>query len=137
MSKARSKPWEHAKSGEGSASDPLAARFVESLSYDTRLYDADIRGSLAHAAMLRELALSQGGIVMPGYTHLQRAQPICLGGELMAWHAMFSRDRDEFLRLSGTPSPGNPSGESLSPLGSGAAAGSSLPLDRDMTAAAL
>ena len=46
------KPWESAKHGEGSATDPLAARFVESLSYDTRLYAADIRGSLAHARML-------------------------------------------------------------------------------------
>jgi len=46
------KPWESAKHGEGSATDPLAARFVESLSYDTRLYGADIRGSLAHARML-------------------------------------------------------------------------------------
>src|SRR5688572_19637276 len=51
MNQTSAKPWEHAKSGEGSASDPLAMRFVESLSYDTRLYEADIRGSLAHAAM--------------------------------------------------------------------------------------
>ena len=51
------KPWEHAKSGEGSATDPLAARFVESLSYDTRLYGADIRGSIAHARMLADVKL--------------------------------------------------------------------------------
>ncbi len=51
-----SKPWEHAKSS-GSEADALAARFVESLSYDTRLYDVDIRGSLAHARMLREVGL--------------------------------------------------------------------------------
>ena len=50
-------PWEHAKSGEGSATDPLAARFVESLSYDTRLYGADIRGSIAHARMLADVKL--------------------------------------------------------------------------------
>lgn len=54
------KPWEHAKSGEGSATDPLAARFVESLSYDTRLYAADIRGSLAHAQMLAKVGLISG-----------------------------------------------------------------------------
>lgn len=51
------KPWEHAKAGEGSATDPLAARFVESLSYDTRLYAADIRGSIAHAQMLAQVGL--------------------------------------------------------------------------------
>ncbi len=51
------KPWESAKGGEGSQTDPLAARFVESLSYDTRLFDVDIRGSLAHARMLRAVGL--------------------------------------------------------------------------------
>src|SRR5688572_5056528 len=52
-----SKPWEHAKTGEGSAADPLAARFVESLSYDRRLYKHDIRGSIAHARMLEKVGL--------------------------------------------------------------------------------
>lgn len=51
------KPWEHAKSGEGSATDPLAARFVESLSYDRRLYKHDIAGSIAHARMLKQVGL--------------------------------------------------------------------------------
>jgi len=233
------KPWEHAKSGEGSATDPLAARFVESLSYDTRLYAADIRGSIAHARMLagvglistedlaaierglgsikleieaaaagvravgvagawpgwkvdledvhmcieaaliemigepgrrlhtgrsrndqvaldlrlwlrdeaapaveaaldellaafEGLAQRQGTIVLPTYTHLQRAQPATLGAECMAWWAMFGRDvelcrsqlRDELGLMS-------------SPLGSGAVAGSVLPLDRGATATAL
>src|SRR5690606_28728221 len=49
---AAAKPWEHAKAGEGSATDELATRFVESLSYDRRLYKHDIAGSRAHAAML-------------------------------------------------------------------------------------
>ena len=51
------KPWEHAKSAGGSGGDPLAARFVESLSYDRRLYKHDIAGSIAHARMLRHVGL--------------------------------------------------------------------------------
>lgn len=50
------KPWEHAKSA-GSEEDTLAARFVESLSYDTRLYKHDIAGSIAHARMLCHVEL--------------------------------------------------------------------------------
>lgn len=70
---------------------------------------------------LEELAERDGGIVMPSYTHVQRAQPICLGGELMAWHAMFERDLADVSRLAHAD---------VSPLGSGAVAGSLLPLDR-------
>ncbi len=229
------KPWEHAKHAEGSSSDPLAARFVESLSYDTRLYAADIRGSLAHARMLARAGLitredyaaidrglaqitreiesapagpqavgvdgawpgwkveledvhmcieaalvekigdagrklhtgrsrndqvaldlrlwlrdagaelaqglaevqdafvrvaeGQGDVLLPSYTHLQRAQPIVVGAECMAWWAMFDRDR-RWLESMRTFADGL----SASPLGSGAVAGSTLPLDRGMTA---
>lgn len=232
------KPWESAKAGEGSQLDPLAARFVESLSYDTRLYAADIRGSIAHARMLLHIGLlsthelaeierglgeiraeietapagpsavgvpgawpgwkveledvhmcveaalvekigdpgrklhtgrsrndqvaldlrlwlrdacgelgthldtlrvslvnlakSQGDIVIPSYTHMQRAQPSCVGAEAMAWWAMFDRDRAFLSRLAE-----DPLGIGQSPLGSGAIAGSLLPLDRAHTASAL
>lgn len=232
------KPWEHAKHGEGSASDPLAARFVESLSYDTRLYDADIRGSVAHARMLAKvglistkdlaeierglaevkreiesapagpnavgvagawpgwkveledvhmcveaaltakvgdagrrlhtgrsrndqvaldlrlwlrdaceraaaatdalgaafagLAARQGDVPLPTYTHLQRAQPACVGAEAMAWHAMFARDGRLLRSMTGWDD-----GLAASPLGSGAVAGSTLALDRRMTASEL
>lgn len=239
MSHSTHKPWEHAKAG-GSESDALATRFVESLSYDTRLYDADIRGSIAHARMLESvglispddlvaiergladikreiesapagptavgnppgqggtwpgwkveledvhmcieaalvekigdpgrrlhtarsrndqvaldlrlwlrdacaalagkldavlrafesLAQRQGDIVMPSYTHLQRAQPSTVGGELAAWHAMLARDRAEFARLASAAAAENP-------LGSGAVAGTSLPIDRTRTTEAL
>jgi argininosuccinate lyase len=79
---------------------------------------------------LEDLAERDGDIILPGYTHLQRAQPICAGGELMAWHAMLARDRADLLRLGRE-------GISENPLGSGAVAGSSLSLDRDATTASL
>ncbi len=227
-----SKPWEHAKSGQGSGADPLATRFVSSLSYDYRLYRHDIAGSVAHARMLchiglitaDELGQIEGGLneilteieaaeaqtgsaagwsgwkeqledvhmcieaaliektgdagrklhtgrsrndqvaldlklwikdaasqlqvkintlsyafltlaqrdgrmVMPSYTHFQRAQPIIVGAELVAWINAFDRSRDR-LALLWTLNRGNP-------LGSGAIAGTGLPIDRDHTAAAL
>ena len=215
------KPWEHVQ-GEGSAGDPLAARFVASLDYDTRLYKVDIRGSLAHAAMLEKVGLitadelaeiqrglneieseiesAPGGItawpgwkieledvhmcieaaliektgdagrklhtgrsrndqvaldlvewcisavdelnqkyvailraylslaerfghvVMPSFTHLQRAQPIVAGGEIIAWMVAFDRCWERARNLLDDAC--------VFPLGSGAIAGSSLPLDR-------
>ncbi|MBE6905499.1 MAG: argininosuccinate lyase [Ruminococcaceae bacterium] len=67
--------------------------------------------------------------VMPGYTHLQRAQPITFGHHLMAYAYMLARDvgrmRDAAKRM-----------EEL-PLGSGALAGTTYPIDRQMTAKAL
>jgi argininosuccinate lyase len=229
------KPWEHAKSG-GSEADPVAARFVESLSYDTRLYAVDIEGSIAHARMLHHVGLlagnelaaieqglreiraeiesspdgptavgtpgawpgwrtdledvhmcieaalierigdagrklhtgrsrndqvaldlrlwlreaaaevarrlgecqaslaalsaAQGSIVMPAYTHMQRAQPIRLSAELLAWHEMLGSDRREMERLAER-------GRQDCPLGAGAVAGSSLPLDRAYAAGLL
>ena len=76
-----------------------------------------------------ELADRDGKIVMPSYTHLQRAQPIVVGGELMAWVAALDRARRRVLALTGI--------NRRNPLGSGAIAGSSLPIDRAHTAAAL
>jgi argininosuccinate lyase len=67
--------------------------------------------------------------VMPGFTHLQSAQPVTLGHHLMAYHEMIARDRSRFadarVRMN------------LSPLGSAALAGTGFPIDREMTAAAL
>ena len=216
------KPWEHTKSGEGSASDPLAARFVSSLDYDKRLYTHDIQGSIAHARMLEHVKLitaddlkeierglneikaeideqgdawpgwkveledvhmcveaaliektgdagrklhtgrsrndqvaldlqlwindsenviyqkfqslflafvgladRYGEVVMPSYTHLQRAQPIVVGSELMAWLRAFHLAVDRFGLNDGDHWNCH--------LGSGAIAGSALPLDRNNT----
>jgi len=65
-------------------------------------------------------------VIMPGYTHLQRAQPVRLGHHLMAYFQMFRRDwerfRDATVRLDEMP------------LGSAALAGTTFPIDRDMVA---
>ncbi|MEZ5734922.1 MAG: argininosuccinate lyase [Novosphingobium sp.] len=67
--------------------------------------------------------------IMPGFTHLQTAQPVTLGHHLMAYYEMVSRDRSRFadarVRLNKCP------------LGSAALAGTGFPLDREMTAEAL
>ncbi len=67
--------------------------------------------------------------VMPGFTHLQTAQPVTWGHHMMAYVEMFGRDlsrvRDARARMN------------ESPLGAAALAGTSFPIDRDMTAAAL
>ena len=224
------KPWEHAKNGTGSQADPLAARFVESLSYDRRMYKHDIAGSIAHARMLYkveliteddlaqiekglaeieaeieaagddygaswpgwkveledvhmcieaaliekvgdagrklhtgrsrndqvaqdlvewtsdashlvmeghnklalafiDLAKRFGTVVMPSYTHLQRAQPIVVGGEVSGWISALDVARERYANLLANS-------ESVV-LGSGAIAGSSLPLDRIETATQL
>jgi argininosuccinate lyase len=90
----------------------------------------DIDGALAafqHA--LAEKALAHAATVMPGLTHLQTAQPVTFGHHLLAYVEMVARDRGRFAdarrRLN------------ESPLGAAALAGTSFPIDRDMTAQAL
>ena len=67
--------------------------------------------------------------VMPGFTHLQSAQPVTLGHHLMAYHEMIARDLSRFADARARMN--------RSPLGSAALAGTGFPIDRDMTAAAL
>ena len=214
------KSWEKRLAGQ---TDELAVDFVESLSYDRRLYKYDIAGSIAHAEMLTEqkligraeLAEIKKGLfeiseeivagkfkfdklhedihmaiehaliekvgdagarlhtgrsrndqvatdmrlwmrdeievvhtritmlqkalvklagrytddVMAAYTHLQRAQPVVIGAYLMSFVEQLSRD---YARLKNCRKLLN-----ISPLGAGAVAGSTLPLDRQKTAEAL
>jgi argininosuccinate lyase len=79
--------------------------------------------------VLAEKAIAHAGTVMPGFTHLQTAQPVTFGHHLLAYVEMAARDRG---RLADARKRLNES-----PLGSGALAGTSFPLDRDMTARAL
>jgi argininosuccinate lyase len=82
---------------------------------------ADADASLvAFAAAILEHAAADATTPMPGYTHLQRAQPITLGHHLLAWAEMLERDRARFAFACGQAQP--------SPLGAGALAGSTLPL---------
>ena len=67
--------------------------------------------------------------IMPGYTHLQSAQPVTLGHHLMAYHEMLARDASRFTDARARAN--------LSPLGSAALAGTSFPIDRHATARAL
>jgi len=67
--------------------------------------------------------------ILPGFTHLQPAQPVTLGHHLMAYVEMFSRDRSRFADARARLNE--------SPLGAAALAGTPYPLDREMTAKAL
>jgi argininosuccinate lyase len=77
-------------------------------------------------ASLVELAEANKAVVMPGYTHLQQAQPVLLAHHLLAYFDMFQRDKERFhdcLRRT-----------DVLPLGSGALAGVPYPLDREFAA---
>lgn len=80
-------------------------------------------------AVLLDRACEHAATIMPGFTHLQAAQPVSLGHHLLAYVEMLGRDRGRFAdgrrRLNECP------------LGAAALAGTSFPIDRDATAAAL
>lgn len=106
----------------------------EQVALDLRLYCLDLRPALESAlhALVRtfaHFAQQHADVLIPGYTHLQRAQPVSLGHHALAFAEMLARDR---ARLAGAY-------ERLSvlPLGSGALAGCSFPLDREALARAL
>jgi len=221
MSASPDKPEKSWQARIGEATDATAQKFVESISYDRRIYKQDIAGSIAHATMLAKVGLITDAerdaiieglksiehdiesgnfvfdesledihmvvedalikrigepgkklhtgrsrndqvildlhiwiistvyaeiiprlkdlersfygladrskdVVMPSFTHLQRAQPISAGAEAWAWNCLFANDHDRILSLT------EMHGEN--PLGSGAIAGTSLPLDRGFAA---
>ena len=79
--------------------------------------------------VLVEIADVHIGVVMPGYTHLQVAQPVLFAHHIMAYHEMFTRDQERFadaLRRM-----------DVSPLGAGALAGTGFPIDTRKTASQL
>ena len=101
---------------------------------DTHLIARDladeILASLAKLeAVLLDRAQGEFGVVMPGYTHMQPAQPVLLSHHLLAYFWMFNRD---FRRVSAAREAAN-----VCPLGAAALAGTTYPLDRHMTAEAL
>ena len=101
---------------------------------DLRLYvrawiDAADAALAALQLTLARKAEKHFDLVMPGFTHLQAAQPVTFGHHLLAYVEMLARDRG---RLSGARTRLNES-----PLGAAALAGTSFPVDRHMTAAAM
>ena len=92
-------------------------------------FDAAIAGLEALMKVLLVQAEEGADIVMPGFTHLQVAQPVTWGHHMMAYVEMFARDKsrmeDARVRMN------------ESPLGAAALAGTAYPIDRDMTASAL
>jgi len=117
----------------GQAGDKLhtARSRNDQVALDMRLYLRDESQHLV--ALLTDLqkgfvtlAREYLGVIMPGYTHLQRAQPVLLAHHLLAYYEMFARDK---ARLHDCMKRIN-----VLPLGSCALAGTSLPIDRDFVA---
>ncbi len=106
----------------------------DQVALDERLFitGACDRCGAALAALMRALIMQarrHEATLLPGYTHLQRAQPVSLAHHLLAYVEMLDRDRQRFSEVRARAA--------VSPLGSGALAGSTLPLDRARAAAAL
>ena len=101
---------------------------------DLRLY---LRGEIDHA--IGEISRLQTGLltlaeahtetIMPGFTHLQVAQPVTFGHHLMAWYEMLERDYQRLLDCRARLN--------LSPLGAAALAGTTFPINRQATATAM
>lgn len=101
---------------------------------DTRLYAKELCRELMGANLklrktLLALAAQNEEVLLPGYTHLQHAQPVLLAHHFMAYYWMFTRD---FNRLRQAFDAAD-----MNPLGSAALAGTTYPLDRDATTRAL
>ena len=106
----------------------------DQVSVDLRLYTKETIVDLAIGlrgvqTALVDLAENYQNVVMPGYTHLQRAQPVLFAHHMLAYFEMFQRDIERFhdcLRRT-----------DVMPLGSGALAGVAYPIDREFLAAEL
>ncbi len=103
----------------------------DQVALDMRLYLRDETGAIlgllnAFKAALLELAVKNASVIMPGYTHLQRAQPVLFGHHMLAYYEMFKRDSSRLMdclkRLDELP------------LGAGALAGSPYRLNRKLAA---
>jgi argininosuccinate lyase len=91
--------------------------------------DAIVTEILRLQGALVDLAEREADTIMPGFTHLQTAQPVTFGHHLLAWYEMLDRDRE---RLGDCRRRLN-----RSPLGAAALAGTSYPIDRALTASLL
>ena len=123
-----------ARIGESGKKLHTARSRNDQVAVDLRMYMrkkcGEVRKSLgALISALKEKAKANFGAVMPGYTHLQRAQPITFAHHMLAYCMMFLRDAE---RISDAEARLN-----VSPLGSCALSGTTYPIDREFTAAQL
>ncbi|MBI4338685.1 MAG: argininosuccinate lyase, partial [Chloroflexi bacterium] len=103
----------------------------DQVAVDMRLYTKEaIQASLAHIRdfqrSLLDLAEAHKEVLLPGYTHLQRAQPVLLAHHLLAYFHMLQRDKERFQECYRRAD--------VLPLGSGALAGVPYPVDREFLA---
>ena len=103
----------------------------DQVALDLRMYCKDEITSLCAAVkdlltVLLTLAEDYKEIIMPGYTHMQKAQPVYFSHHMLAYFEMFRRDYDRLLDCFRRTN--------VMPLGSGALAGTTYPLDRDFVA---
>jgi argininosuccinate lyase len=106
----------------------------DQIATDMRLFFKQACGVLAGKVKAAERALlavatANRDVLIPGYTHLQRAQPVFLAHHLFAWMEMLDRDRIRFGEVAARAN--------WCPLGSGAIAGTTLPINREYTAKVL
>ncbi len=109
-----------------SRNDQVATDMRLWFKYATAILAEKILG--AQRALLT-VATANRDVLIPGYTHLQRAQPVYLAHHLFAWLEMLERDRARFADVAAHAN--------WCPLGAGAIAGTTLPIDREFTAKAL
>ncbi len=103
----------------------------DQIALDERLYLKDVVGRIGDGLRrVQEVLVARGGetldAAVPGYTHLQRAQPIVLAHHLLAYVFMFQRDRERFRDCA--------TRADVLPLGAGALAGTAFPIDREALA---
>ena len=122
------------RSGDAGARLHTGRSRNDQVATDTRLYAKQRAADLMAANVaLREALVTQAeahfDVILPGYTHLQHAQPVLFSHHLLAYAHMLARD---FERLAAARAAAD-----ASPLGAAALAGTTYPLDRHATAAAL
>jgi len=118
------------KTGSSGAMVHTARSRNDQVLTDTRLYlkretEEVISLVCALAEQFVELSAKNLGVIFPLYTHMQRAQPVLLSHHLLAYYEMLKRDRERFINCL--------SRVDVNPLGSCAGAGTSFPIDREMT----
>ena len=103
----------------------------DQIALDIRLYTLEIINSVRRKihrfrSILVDIARENSKMMMPGYTHLQRAQPVLFAHHMLAYFEMFGRDDERFRQAQARTN--------VMPLGSGALAGVPYPIDREYVA---